>query len=74
MHVEFNIDELALTGFEYGDRHLIAESAQRELSRIAAEQGMPSLAAQNGDYSRLDGGTFETTLKSKPASIGTLAG
>jgi hypothetical protein len=70
MNIELNIDELVLNGFAYGDRYLISEAIQQELGRLLAEEGLPSVASQSGDVSRLDGGTFDMTPNSKPTSIG----
>lgn len=70
MNIELNIDDLVLHGFAQSDRYLIGAAIERELTRLFAERGAPSLLAESGDFSRLEGGAFEATPGAKPAAIG----
>jgi hypothetical protein len=70
MNLELNIDDLVLHGFVPGDRYLIGAAIERELARLFAERGAPSLLSASGDFPRLQGGAFEATPNAKPAAIG----
>ncbi len=70
MNIELQIDDLVLHGFAYGDRYLIGAAIEREMTRLFAERGAPPLLARGGDFSRLDGGTFEAAPGAKAETIG----
>lgn len=59
MNVELRIEELVLHGFPPGAHHRIGDAAERELSRLFAERGVPPSLAHGGDAPYLDAGTFE---------------
>ena len=69
--VELRIEELVLHGFGAGDRYRIGEAAERELSRLFAEQGPPPSLAQGRGTARLDGGAFTIDPGSTPEATGT---
>lgn len=59
MNVELYIEELVLHGFQLGGHHLIGAAAERELSRLFAERGVPPSLVQGGDATHLDAGAFK---------------
>jgi hypothetical protein len=70
VRIELHIDELVLHGLPPGDRHHIADTLQRELSRLFAEQGVSPALASRGEVGHLDGGSFKVARGAKPNSIG----
>jgi hypothetical protein len=70
-NLNLHIEELVLHGFAAGDRYLIREAVQQELSRLFVEQGVPPALAQGGAIERLDGGSFEMAAGMKAGAIGT---
>jgi hypothetical protein len=71
VNIELRVEDLALHGFDPGDRYHIGEAAQRELSRLFTEQGSPPSLARGGEVARLDGGTFEAKPGSAAEAIGS---
>jgi hypothetical protein len=69
-NIELHIEELVLHGFAPGDRYQIGDAAERELSRLFAEENVPSSLAQSGGIPRLDGGAFDVKPGSKAEAIG----
>jgi hypothetical protein len=69
-NIEPNIDELVLHGFSPRDRYRIGEVVEQELSRLFAEQDLPSSLADGGKIDHLDGGAFEAAQGSRPETIG----
>jgi len=70
-NIEFDIEELVLDGFPHGDRYLIGDAVQKELTRLLVERGVPSPLALGGDYPLLDAGWVQLGLESNPKTIGT---
>ena len=70
MNIEFYIDELVLHGFAHGDRYLISEALQRELTQLFIEGETTRLLTQGNDVSHLDAGAFDLSPGAKPAMIG----
>ena len=69
-NLNLHIEELGLHGFAPGDRSRIGEAVQRELTRLFAEQGMPTSLAQGEEIGRLDGGRFVMTVGMQAEEIG----
>ncbi len=67
---EVHIEELVLHGFAPGDRHSIGEAVEHELTRLFAEQDVPSSLAHGGEIARLDSETFEVAPNSNAEAIG----
>jgi hypothetical protein len=59
VNVELRIEELVLHGFPPGNHHRIGDAAERELSRLFTEQGVPPSLARGADTQHLDAGAFE---------------
>lgn len=59
MSVELRIEELILHGFAPGDRHRIGDAAERELSRLFSEEGVPPSVAAGAAFPSLEGGALE---------------
>ncbi len=59
MNVELRIEELVLYGFPPGDHRRIGDAAQRELSRLFTEKGVPPSLSRGGETPRLEAGAFE---------------
>lgn len=70
MNIELRIEELALHGFAPGDRYRIAESVERELQRLLAEQGAPALFSAAIDLARIDAGAFDLKPNANSEMIG----
>ncbi len=69
-NIKLHIEELILDGFAPGDRYRIADSVERKLTQLFAEQGVPQSLAQGGEIAHLDGGAFEATRDSRPEAVG----
>jgi hypothetical protein len=69
-NIKLHIEELVLDGFPPGDRYRIADSVERELARLLAEQGVPQSLSQRREIAHLDGGAFEAARGSRPEAIG----
>ncbi len=67
--IELEIDALVLHGFERRDRYRIARAMERELGRLFAEQGAPSLLGGRHE-AKLDGGSFSVSAGAAPETIG----
>jgi len=59
VNVELRIEELVLHGFLPGDHHRIGDAAERELSRLFTERGVPPSLTSGAHTQRLDAGAFE---------------
>ena len=70
MNVRLRIDELVLDGFPPGDRYRIAAAVEAELSRLFADQGVPSNLASGGAVPALDAGSFDVMPDARPDRIG----
>lgn len=69
-NVELHIDEIVLHGFAHRDRYVIHEAIQSELTRLIAENGLPSSSRQGGDAARLDAGAVTVQKGMPPDAIG----
>jgi hypothetical protein len=69
--IELHIEELVLHGFARGDRYRIGEMVERELSRLFAEQGIPSTLHASLERTRFDAGAFHVAANSTPETIGS---
>lgn len=69
-NVELHIDEIVLHGFAHRDRYTIQEVLQRELTRLLADGGLPSLLHQSIDASRLDAGAVMMHKGMSPSDVG----
>ncbi len=68
--VELHIEELVLHGFAAADRYRIGETAERELARLFAEEGVPAALTSGLDVQHLDAGTFHVAAHSKAEAVG----
>ena len=69
-NVELHIDELVLHGFAARDRHRIAASLERELTRLIAQGGDAHLPASSMQVDRIDAGRFNLDPAARPSYIG----
>ena len=69
-NVELHIEELILHGFAAGDRYLVGEALERELTRLVGSANVPSLLAQSIDVERVDGGAFRVAPGSRAETVG----
>ncbi len=67
--IELTIDELVLFGFSPGDRHRISDAAERELTRLLKERGIPEIPALGSDRAVLDCGHFRAGPRAKAETI-----
>ena len=58
-HVRVHIQELVLDGFAPGDRYRIGEVVERELARLLAERGLPTVLMAGGATPERDAGSVE---------------
>lgn len=70
MNVELRIEELVLHGFPPCSHHRIGDAAERELSRLFAERGVPPALVRSADTSHLNAGAFEMDPGQRPETIG----
>ena len=68
--VELHIEELILHGFPRHERYSIGEAIEMELTRLFAEQGIPSLFSAGGSIESLNAGTINLNPKTKPINVG----
>lgn len=57
-NIELNINELTLTGFPPFDHFRLSAVVEAELTRLFAEQGVPSSLAKDGLIHQMGGGAF----------------
>ncbi len=57
--IELHIEELVLNGFESSSRYQIADTIERELTRLLTEHGAPDAFSEDLAIDRLDCGTLE---------------
>ncbi len=70
-NIELHIEKLVLHGFSPSDRHRIGRSVEFELARLFTEQGISHSMSKGGEFTRLDGGTFNIAPSSKAEAIGS---
>lgn len=70
-NIELHIEQLVLHGFRPNDRYRIGKAVELELTRLFTEQGVLPSLAKDGEFARLDGGTFNIALSSKAEVIGS---
>jgi len=68
--VDLHIEELVLRGFSPSDHHRIGKAVELELTRLIAEQGVPSSLSRGGEMTRMDGGTFNVSPNSRAEVVG----
>ncbi len=68
------IDQLALKGFRYDDRHAIAQGLQDQLTQLFSEPHMVQRLSQTGPIPHLRVGPVATPAEAKPQQIGRAAG
>jgi hypothetical protein len=73
LNIELHIEELALEGVAPELRSRVSAALERELTRLLAEEGLPSRLAGGGALARLDGGSFNVAPQSGPEAIGVAA-
>lgn len=70
-NIELHIEKLVLHGFSPSDRHRIGRSVEFELARLFTEHGISHSMSKGGEFTRLDGGTFNIAPSSKAEAIGS---
>ncbi|MGE6761508.1 hypothetical protein D7X55_17110 [Corallococcus sp. AB049A] len=68
--IALHIDELVLHGVPSAHRHRVGEAVREELSRLLAEQGLPSGVDAAALASRLDVGAISVTPGASPEATG----
>jgi hypothetical protein len=68
--IELHIEEIALHGFQPGDRYAIGEAIERQLAQLLGEQGVPSSLRVDNAMDEIRGTTFDISQKTKPPTIG----
>jgi hypothetical protein len=69
-HIEIHIDALVLYGFAPADRWRIGQAIEHELTRLFAEQGLPSTLSMGGELARIDGGAFHVAAGTTVEGLG----
>ena len=69
-NIELNIEELVLQGFSPGDRHLIGEAVEQELTRLLADRGVPQSLERGREIANMNGGAFEVAPDSRAQVVG----
>jgi len=68
--VELHIDELVLHGFASGERYVIGNAVERELTRLLSEHGIPTSLRSENATDEIRGATFNAAHNAKPRAIG----
>jgi hypothetical protein len=68
--IHVKIGELILHGVTPEAALGIGETAERELSRLLAEQGVPTRLVRSGTLDRVDAGAFARGATASPTEIG----
>ncbi len=68
--VELRIEELVLHGFAPGDRYVIGDTVERELTRLLGEQGVPISLRSESATDEIRGATFNAARNAKAPAIG----
>lgn len=68
--VEIHIEELVLHGVDVSDRAALGEALQRELQRLVAEQGIPTLLASPERFQRWSPAPLTLDAGMKPDQLG----
>ncbi len=71
--VELYIEELVLHGFAGGDRQLLADAMELELTRLFTAQGLPPTAIQETELRTIDAGEFSVAQGTRAEGIGAQA-
>src|SRR5262249_16728793 len=69
-NIELHIEELVLYGFALGDRERIQAAVEQELTRLFAEEGIPSELTRGGEILYPDEGTFTVAAHSRAEAVG----
>jgi hypothetical protein len=72
--VEVRIEELVLDGFASGDRYVIGDAVERELTRLLGERGVPISLRVESATDEITGATFNVNHNSKLSAIGQQIG
>jgi hypothetical protein len=72
MNIQVHIERLILDGLNImpGQRHLLQAAVETELTRLFAEDGVPSTLALGGAWPVLSTGGIQLTASSEPAQLG----
>ena len=68
--IELHIEELVLHGFAPGERYMIGNAVERELTRLLSENGIPTSLRSENAVDKIKGGTFDAAPNAKPPAIG----
>ncbi|MGH9825917.1 MAG: hypothetical protein ACREDR_22025 [Blastocatellia bacterium] len=68
--VEMHIGELSLVGFKAGDKHIVGDALERELTRLLAGNDGGALPNREIELDRLDLGSFQVRPGMSPRAIG----
>lgn len=69
-NAQLRIEELVLHGFAPRDRYLIRDAAERELTRLFTERGVPRQMTAKASVARLAAGTINLEAGSKAQTVG----
>ena len=68
--LSLHVDELVLHGFANADRHRIGMAAERELTRLLADRGVPGAPRRDREKASVDAGTVALSPGASPRDIG----
>ncbi len=68
--LSLHVDELVLHGFAGADRHRIGMAAERELTRLLAERGVPGSPRRGREMASIDAGTVALPPGASPWIVG----
>jgi hypothetical protein len=61
--MELHIEELVLHGFAAGDRYVIGDAVEHELTHLLSEQGVPISLRSESATDEISGATFNAAYK-----------
>jgi hypothetical protein len=68
--MELHIEELVLNGFTPGDRYVIGDAVEHELTHLLSEQGVPISLRLESATDEIRGATFNAAQNPKPRATG----
>jgi hypothetical protein len=70
LSIELHIEELVLNGFAPGERYVIGDAVEHELTQLLSEQGVPISLRSESATDEISGATFNAAHNARPHVMG----